>query len=295
MKAFKYITVAVVVLVILCVSYLGFALNSAIWYENIDMDTEYSVRHYLEKIDEIVDKFAGEPLEVTTFSISEKECEGILKQALRINNDIAASIHGLGLTIQQKSIIIKTNLQIASLKKSLEITIKPYAEEKERELTLKVEKIKLGEYPLPVSPILYIVEKTIPEEVPITIANGRVRLNINKMPVALKYVRIESQQLVAGLSVATAELTNMSKDDKVLIQEVFTKAEVLNTGLNSTQLDDFITEMQQKDEILSADIDRAKAIYNSLSSEDKEILHNNLSKFMRDPAVNEALKSFGLK
>lgn len=287
--------IVVVILLGLSMSYVAVAINSSTWHDEIDMNTKYSVEHYLIMINEIVEKFAGEPLEVNTFCLSEKECEGFLKQVVIMNNDIASVVHGLDLTIQQKSIVIKTNLQIASLKKGLEITIIPYAEEKERELRLKVEKIKLGEYPIPVSPILYILEKTIPEEVPIKIENGRVRLNINNMPVALKYLRIEGQQLVAGLSVATVELTKMSTKDKELIQEVFAKAKVLQSGLNSTQLQDFLTEMQHKDEVLLADIDKAKAIYNSLSSEDKEVLNSNLNEFLRDPAVNETLKRFKLK
>lgn len=269
------------------------AWSLASWYDGIDMETPYSVSHYQNRINEIAKKFADEPLNVTSFSMTEDECEGFLKLALQMNPSVVDVVDGVDLTIQQKLIVIKANLQLSSIKRGIEITIEPYADEKERELSLKVNRIKLGDYPIPVFPVLYVVEKMIPREGPLKIEDGRIRLNINELPVALKYVRIESKQVVAGLSMAIS-LTDKSTEDKTLIQEVFTKADVLQKGVSSTQIKEYISEMQNKDEIMLEDIDKAKAIYNSLSAEDKEILHQNLKEFLRDPAINEALRELGL-
>lgn len=293
MRTLKNIFVLLLVLIILSIVYTGMAWSLASWYDGIDMETPYSVSHYQNRINEIVKKFADEPLNVTSFSMTEDECEGFLKLALQMNPSVIDVVDGVDLTIQQKLIVIRANLQLPSSKRGIEITIEPYAEEKERELTLKVNRIKLGDYPIPVFPVLYVVEKMIPREGPLKIEGGRIRLNINELPVALKYVRIESKQVIAGLSMAIS-LTDKSTEDKTLIQEVFKKADILEKGVSSTQIKEYISEMQNKDEIMPEDIDKAKAIYNSLSAEDKEILHRNLKEFLRDPAINEALRELGL-
>jgi uncharacterized protein YpmS len=293
MRTLKNIFVLLLALFILSIVYAGMAWSFAPWYDGINMETPYSVSYYQNRINEIVKKFADEPLNVTSFSMTEDECEGFLKLALQMNSSVIDVVDGVDLTIQKKLIVIKANLQLPSNKRGIEITIEPYMEEKKRELTLKVNRIKLGDYPIPVFPVLYVVEKMIPREGPLKIESGRIRININELPVALKYVRIESKQVIAGLSMGIS-LSNKSTENKTLIQEVFKKADVLKKGVSSMQIKEYISEMQNKDEVISEDIDKAKAIYNSLTAEDKEILHQNLKEFLRDPTINEALRELGL-
>lgn len=293
MKVSKYFLILLLAIVVLSAAYTGAVWSFASWYDGINMETPYSVSHYEKKLKEISEKFADEPLDVTAFSLSEDECEGFLKLALQTDASLAAAVAGVDLTIQQNFIVIKSNLQKGTIKKGIEITIEPFVEEKERELSFKVSRIRLGSYPIPSAPLIYILEKTIDSNLPLKIEDGHIKLNINDLPVALKYVRIEAKQVIAGLSMAI-NLTDISNADNALIQEVFVKADTLNDGVSSTQIKEYINEMKNKDMIIPEDIEKAKAIYNSLSTDDKEALHRNLEEFLRDPAVNKALKDLGL-
>lgn len=293
MKTIKFLLIVLLAIVVLSVAYTGVAWSFASWYDGLNMENPYSVSHYENRIKDISKKFAEEPLDVTSFSLSEEECEGFLKLALQTDPRLAAAVAGVDLTIQQNLVVIKTNLQKGTIKKGIEIALEPFVEEKERELSFKISRIRLGAYPIPSAPLLYIIEKTINFDMPLKIEGGHIKLNINDLPVALKYVRIEAKQVVAGLSMAI-KLKDISDEDNNLIQEVFTKADALNEGVSSTQIKEYINEIRNKDKIMPEDIDKAKAIYNSLSQEDKEALHRNIEGLLRDPAVNRALKDLGL-
>lgn len=295
MKLLKTMGFFLIFILIVSGGYFALAWCSDSWHQDLNMDTTYSYGYYEDKVKAIIREMEAQPLEVTALNVTEKECEGLLKLAVAADEGIAPYIKGLGLSVQQNKLVVKVNVQAGTWKKGFEVTFVPCCNEKTRELAVKMERIKMGPYPLPASPVLFLLEKVVPVKGPIRITDNQVRMSINNVPVALKYVRTESKQLIAGLSLATGELTKIATGDKNLIKEVFSKAEVLQKGLISTQVIDFISEMQQKNEITAEDIEKGKAIYNSLSPEDKVVLHRNLRLFLKDPSVEEAMQKFGLQ
>ncbi|MCR4442094.1 MAG: hypothetical protein QHH10_07835 [Peptococcaceae bacterium] len=293
MRVIKRGLLVLIFLIISGAVYLGSALYTASWYPGLDMNTPYSYDYYGQKINNIIREFTEKPLEVVTFNMSEKECEGLLKSVLRMNPEIAAYVQGVSLSINRESLVLKTNLRLGSWNKGMELELKPVSDEKKKELAVGIERIRLGAYPLPVSPVLYFLEKAGIAQGLAIIKDNQIRISINNIPVALKYVRLESKQLVAGISTSTGELSKMAAGEKPLLSEALSQSEVLKKGLKSSQAIDFIESLKQKKELSLEDIDKAKAIYNSLSPEDKAVLRKNISEFLENPAVKEVFGQIG--
>jgi len=292
----KFIKAGLLVLIFLIItgtSYLSAAICSASWYSGLDLNTPYSNDYYSQKLKGIVREFSEKPLDVVAFNLTEKECEGILKSALSMNQDIARYVRGVGLSINCDSLVLRANLQFGSWNKGIELELKPVSDEKNKELAVEVKRIRMGTWPLPVSPTMYFLEQAGAAQGLALIKGNQLRISINNIPVALKYVRLESKQLVAGISVSTGELSRIAVKESPLISEVLTRSEILKKSLKSSQAIEFIESLQQKKALAPEDVEKAKAIYKSLSAEDKELIRKNISDFLARPALKEDLDKIG--
>lgn len=294
MRLLKGIAVLFIMLVTFSVAYLGVALATSSWYPELNMEYQPKFSDFQKRMKDLQGKFLQNPLEPVKITLSENECEGILKSLIRNDAGFQKIVKGVGLKIASGALELKTNVEIYNHQVSLGATLKPYYQEGSHNFVLQMEQFKLGKMPIPPRLVLYLLDKFNTGRL-LVIKRDTIGLNLSGLPFDLAYLKMENRTLQAAFALSTVKVTKMVAKERSLLQEVSRSVKGLEQDLSSPQAKEFISILKGKSSLDPADIIKAKQIYDQLPSKDKETLKEKAEALLSIPQVREALLKYGYK
>ncbi|MFZ5753131.1 MAG: hypothetical protein ACOY3J_02725 [Bacillota bacterium] len=294
MRLMKGAIIILLVFVTLSIAYLGIAVAASSWYPELNMETQFKFSNIQKRINDLQAKFKANPLEPVNITLTDNECEGIFKNLIKNDTKFQYMIKGVGLKITNGLLDVKTNIELYTYKIGLSAVLKPYYQEGTQNFVLRLDQFKIGPMPLPPRLVLYFVNKINPGQI-LVIHKDTMTLNLKGLPFDLAYLKLDNHTLQAAFALSTAKVTKMVTKETVLLQEVTQSLKTVEKNLNSPQAKDFISSLKNKASLAPADVEKAKQIYDQLSSKDKELLKQNLEGLLNKPEVQEALAKYGYK
>jgi uncharacterized protein YpmS len=276
------------------IAYLGIALATSSWYPELNMEAQPKFSNIQKRANDLQAKFLLDPLEPVKITLTENECEGILKNLIKNDTEFQRVVKGVGLKITSGSLDIKTNVEVYNYQVSLGAIFKPYYQEGTHNFVLQLEQFKLGKMPLPPRLVLYFLDKLNHGQI-LVIKKDTIALNLQGLPFDLAYLKMENRTLQAAFALSTIKVTKMVTKETVLLQEVRQSVKGLEKDLNSPQAKEFISLLKGKTSLDPTDIEKAKQIYDQLSPKDKETLKQKTEDLLSKPQVREALLKYGYK
>lgn len=292
MRIIKYFFFLLLILSLMFTAYIGTALALAGWYPDLDLNTTYSVAYFEKKLNSLTKEFYAHPLKEQTITLTDQECEGILRLAVKRDPQAAAYIKGFAVAMEKDVVELKANIEAAGRKKGIRAALKPVYIASSAEFQVEIKSLHLGNFPLPVKTALYLLERLSPREVPVQIENGILKVKMGNLPLDLKHINIGTNQITVGLAVSSAEIARIAGEQKKLVQEAFSQTRVIKDSLASTEAKDFINSLQGKQTLLPEDITKAQEIYDKLSPQDKAVLEKNLGALLDNPEIKKALEKY---
>lgn len=293
MKILSRILLTVALVVVLCCGYVAAAIFTSATYDGISMNTSYNWAHYQKKAADIGKGLIANPAEPIMVKLTDEEVEGFLKLVIRDYSELQPVIKGAKISLKENVMLAQINVSVAGFEKGLQFSGKPSVTA-DGKLGFTAEGLKIGKYLIPVTPSVLTLKAALPPGI-VEFQGKTIILDIKDIPFYFKSLNVEVDSMTAGLVVSPEGLMEMAISQKALVQEVVTKVESLKNGIESKAVTSIINSIQQKQEITPKDVEQAKSIYENLSPADREALLKNMGTLLKDPAVQEILKKYGIK
>lgn len=286
----KTLAVLLLLILFLC-GYVLTALAFANLYPGLNMKSELDEAYFFSKTQGLLKGTSPE------LKLTDKEGEAILKLLAREDPEILEMIRGVEVIFAKDVVQARVNLKLKGWEKGLDVRFKPVFNEGANELRFMVEGVRLGAFPVPSSPILLALKTLLGSAGGeyVKIGNGSVSFALEELPLTLKYVAVESHLLRVGLAVSPLDILDLAIQDKAATREVISQVPALKKDLASPEATNFLNSVGQKGNITQTDVEKAREIYRNLSPADKETLQKNMADLLQDPAVQAAMKKYGIK
>ncbi len=294
MRLLKGGIVLLTILVTFSIVYLGIAIATSSWYPELNMESQLKISNIQKRVEDLRAKFKANPLEPVKITLTDNECEGILKNLIKSDTDLQDMVKGIGLKISNGVLDVKANVELYNYKVGLSAILKPFYQEGTQNFVFQLDQFKLGKMPLPPSLVLYIVNRINQGQL-LVIKKDTIALNLKGLPFDLAYLKMDNRTLQAVFALSTLKVTKMVVEETSVLQEVTQAVKNLEKNLSSPEAKEFISSLKVKSFLVPADIEKAKQIYEQLSPKDKEVLQNNLEILLNKPQVREALLKYGYR